>query len=378
MRTDMKILGVVVAVALFPVAAANAADDLQILTWPTPLAAGTMDVEVGLGQSGQAAELYLDGEMACAVTAEDARCTVDLGPGLHVHLLELIRHTADGPVERVERWVNRPGFEAGLTIQLAARPIGSTCGGRVGWVDPLGGDPTELEITAAGQRLAVSADGRAFGYPCADSGRTRVVSVSAVFPEGRRAEAAVETDSSGHIAAPSPWPVALEATSPALDPCGAVEARIPGVRPALGDGIEIAFVLDPSVDYKVLAGFGANQSDATTRRSWQEASDSFADADGLWYVIPSDPLQRVNGFSEGRENWLGGFFARGAEADSDRSFLADAVAAAGLTADLTDLTEGDEYILIQVRDTGGGIPADIEDYGFDLERARAGDDGRSG
>ncbi len=332
MRTDMKILGVVVAVALFPVAAANAADDLQILTWPTPLAAGTMDVEVGLGQSGQAAELYLDGEMACAVTAEDARCTVDLGPGLHVHLLELIRHTADGPVERVERWVNRPGFEAGLTIQLAARPIGSTCGGRVGWVDPLGGDPTELEITAAGQRLAVSADGRAFGYPCADSGRTRVVSVSAVFPEGRRAEAAVETDSSGHIAAPSPWPVALEATSPALDPCGAVEARIPGVRPALGDGIEIAFVLDPSVDYKVLAGFGANQSDATTRRSWQEASDSFADADGLWYVIPSDPLQRVNGFSEGRENWLGGFFARGAEADSDRSFLADAVAAAGLTA----------------------------------------------
>ena len=225
MRAHTSNLLIVAALALTATAAAAAADDLDILTWPPQLAAGTIEIEVDLGTSGQPAELYLDGEMVCAVTVEDARCTVDLGPGLHVHLLELIRHTADGPAERVERWVNRPGFEAGLTIQLAARPIGSTCGGRVDWNDLQGSDPAELEVTAAGQRLAVSANGRTFGYPCADPGRTQVVAVSAVFPDGRRAEATVETDSSGHIAARPPWPVVLEATSPALDPCGAVEAR---------------------------------------------------------------------------------------------------------------------------------------------------------
>jgi len=333
MRTDMRILGVVVAVSLALPAATTAADDLDILTWPTQLAAGTMEVEVDLGASGQPAELYLDGDLACTATTADSQCTVDLGPNLRVHLLELIRHPADGPVERVERWVNRPGFEAELRIQLAAHPVGGTCGARVKWADPNHSDPEALEIMTAGQRWPVSTEGRTFAYPCADPGHARVVAVSAVFPDGRRAEAAVETDSIGHVAAPAPWPLALEATSAALDPCGAVEARLPGVRPVVGDEFEIVFVLDPRVDYRALAGLGTDSSDAANvKRSWQKASDSLADADGLWYVIPNDPPERVNGFSEGRETWLGGFFARGVEADSERSFLADAVAAAGLTA----------------------------------------------
>ncbi len=337
MRANFRSLFVMAAVALAFAGVANAADDLEILTWPPGLAAGEMEIEVDLGATGQPAELFLDGEMVCAVTAAESRCTVDLGRDLHVHLLELIRGSAGGPVERAERWINRPGAEAGLSIQLAARPIGSTCGGRVGWTDPQRSDPAELEVFAAGQRLAVSADGHTFGYPCADPGRTRVVAVSAVFPDGRRAEAAVETDASGRMVAQPPSPVALEATSPALDPCGAVEAMIPGVRRAGHEGFEVVFVLDPSADYGALAGLGSRGSETANgapspQLSWEKASESLVDADGLWYVIPKTSVERVNGFSEGRESWLGGFFARGADAPRDRPSLADAVATAGLAA----------------------------------------------
>ena len=265
MRADISSLFVVAAVALTAAAVANAADDLEILTWLPGLAAGEMEIEIDLGESGRPAELFFDGEMVCVVTAAESRCTVDLGPDLHVHLLELIRGSAGGPMERAERWVNRPGAEAGLTIQLAARPIGSTCGGRVGWTDPQRSDPARIEIIAAGQRLTVSADGRTFGYPCADPGRTRVVAVSAVFPDGRRAEAAVVTDASGRIAAQPPSPVALEATSPALDPCGAVEAMLPGVRRAGREEFEVVFVLDPSADYGALAGLGSSGSETAHR-----------------------------------------------------------------------------------------------------------------
>jgi len=328
---------IVTAIVAAVAAVATAAGDLEILTWPPGLAAGEVEIEVDLGASGRPAELFLDGEIVCTVTAADSRCTVDLGGDLHVHLLELIRSSAGGPVERAERWLNRPGSEAELAIRLAARPIGGTCGGRVGWTDPQRSDPAELEIFAAGQRLAVSADGHTFGYPCADPGQTRVVAVSAIFPDGRRAEVAVETDASGHIAAQPPSPVVLEATSPALDPCGAVEATLPGVRRAGREGFEVVFVLDPSADYRALSGLGSSGSGTVSgapnpQRSWDEASESLIDADGLWYVIPKAHLERVRGFLVGRESWLGGFFARSADAPGGRPFLADAVGAAGLMA----------------------------------------------
>ncbi len=337
MRTANYRKMIVMAIAVAFAVVANAGGDLEILTWPPGLAAGEVEIEVDLGASGRPAELFLDGEMVCTVTAADPRCTVDLGRDLHVHLLELIRGTTGGPVERADRWVNRPGAEAGLTIQLAARPVGSTCGGRVRWTDPRRGDPVRIEIFAAGQRLAVSADGHTFGYPCADPGETRVVAVSAVFPDGRRAEAVVETDASGHIAAQPPSPVAVEATSRALDPCGAVEAMVPGVRRAEHEGFEIVFVLDPSADYGALAGLGSSGSGTANaplnpQQPWETASESVINADGLWYVIPNRSMERVNGFSQGRESWLGGFFARGAEAPEGRPFLADGVGAAGLMA----------------------------------------------
>ncbi len=90
-------------------------------------------------------------------------------------------------MQRVERWLNRPGHEADLEIELASRPIGNVCGGRLNWFDVHGRQPAALEAEAAGERMAVSPDTRTFGYPCAEVGSTEVVTAEVVFDDGRRA-----------------------------------------------------------------------------------------------------------------------------------------------------------------------------------------------
>ena len=46
--------------ALMSAVPSRAEDGLQILTWPSGLVAGTINVEVSLGPSGAPAELFLD------------------------------------------------------------------------------------------------------------------------------------------------------------------------------------------------------------------------------------------------------------------------------------------------------------------------------
>jgi len=70
----------------------------------------------------------------CNATASRPKCTVNLGPDPHVHLLELIRRDGSGQVtERVERWVNRPGEEAELPVEVRRRVNGFGAG-RGNWL----------------------------------------------------------------------------------------------------------------------------------------------------------------------------------------------------------------------------------------------------
>ncbi len=310
-------------------ASTAAAAGPAILTAPLGLVNGVLEVEVDLAGSAAAATLFLDGVEACAPTASEPTCRVDLGQGLHVHLLELVVEGAAGRVQRVERWLNRPGREADLEIELASRPIGDVCGGRLSWHDVHGQRPSVLEVEAAGEHIPVSAENRIFGYPCAAAGATEVVAAAAVFPDGRRASSVALTGDTGKSAGAGPQSIVLEGAATGGSPCSSTG---PG-RPARIEGFEVAFVLDPTVDYAALAGLGDRAGAGLDAASaWDRASSAFSDADNLWYLRPDSALLRLDGFSRGRETWLGSFFQIGSSPLNTGLRLSDAVATAGLVA----------------------------------------------
>ena len=288
MRTAQLSFFVLGAVA---VAAVVAASGPAILTAPLGLVNGGLEVEVDLGGSSGPATLYLDGVEACAPAESASTCRVDLGPDLHVHLLELVVTGTDGGVQRVERWLNRPGYEADLEIELASRPIGNVCGGRLNWFDVHGQQPADLEVDAAGERLAVSSDTRTFGYPCAEVGSTEVVTAEVVFVDGRRGAAVALTADSGRSAGSEPQSLVLEVKSSGADPCAnAVDSVSGAVAGAEPQGFEVAFVLDPTVKPAALAGLGGGGMTS----AWDLATTALSDADRLWYVRPDGSFEPVS------------------------------------------------------------------------------------
>lgn len=325
MRTAQLIFFASAAVSVASVAAASGP---AILTAPPGLVNGVLEVEVDLGGSTGPAALYLDGVEACAPTAAEPKCRVDLGAGLHVHLLELVVEGTGGGAQKVDRWLNRPGYEADLEIELASRPIGNVCGGRLNWFDVHGRHPADLEADAAGERMAVSPDTRTFGYPCPEVGSTEVVTAEIAFDDGRRAVAAALAADSGRSAGAEPQVMVLEAKSSATDPCapaiGAVAGAVAAAEP---QGFEVAFVLDPTVNFAALAGLHGGVASG-----WDLATTALSGADRLWYVRPDVSLERIDGFAGGRDTWLGQFFQVASSPAPAELRLADAVATAGLAA----------------------------------------------
>ncbi len=114
----------ILATAAF-VAPSSGAEPMRILTYPTGLVTGELEVKVDLGPEARPAELYLDGERACSLSLLPAGgtppaitgCTVDLGPDPHVHLLELIGE--DGA--RVERWVTCGAARSASSLDMHLR-----------------------------------------------------------------------------------------------------------------------------------------------------------------------------------------------------------------------------------------------------------------
>ncbi len=348
----------IVLAATGVVAAETAADaGLRILTYPIGLVTGEQTIEVALGAGDEPAELYLDGEQACRVTASDPRCLIDLGDAPHVHLLELIRFDASGRVAaRVVRWVNRPGQEAELAIQLTPRSPQGICGGKVLWSHPLKKDPVLTEVRQDGRILRVQDDGRSFRFPCPDPDEPHVLTASAIFSDGRRAEAVAVSGGFGGSTETELTAVALVGDSESREPCAAVAAELGDqVKQAEHSGFEVVFVLDPTAGYRTLAASGwtkgmmptnlnstkqfdtfvqqgSKGSDARAKNSWKKAESAFIDADKLWFVLPDENLQRANGFGQGKMNWLPMLFNFGSVKLHEKPRIADAVAASGLVA----------------------------------------------
>jgi hypothetical protein len=182
-------------VATFTVALASAAAsmatvaDLAILTFPVGLVVGEHEFEVDLGASRAAAELSLDGQRVCSLGGDIDHCTVDLGRDPKVRLIELTRRDATGVVIASDRrWINRPGQEAELDLRFAPRDPSGICRGSLVWLHPAKQSPSLLLIQHNGRSLRIGDDGRSFAFPCPDPGVPNLVTASAIFPDGRRAE----------------------------------------------------------------------------------------------------------------------------------------------------------------------------------------------
>jgi len=370
----------------FPAGAAPEGE-LAILTYPIGLVVGEQPIEVDLGPSGEPAELYLDGEPMCSLTAAKPRCTVDMGAAPHVHLLELFRFDSSGRVvAMVSRWVNRPGQEAELAIRLTPRSEGGICGGSALWSHPLKKDPVLLEVKQDGLNLRIGGDGRSFRFPCPDPDVPHVLTASAIFPDGRRAEAvALSGGFGGHteaglvavpLVADGEGPSACEVLQSA--PGSAVEGSDEG-------GFEVVFVLDPNAGYRTLMASGwtkgmmptttnstkqfdnlvqqgSKGSDARAKNSWKKAESALIEADKLWFVLPDENLQRANGFGQGKMNWLPMLFNFGSVKLHEKPRIADAVAASGLVAAAGPRKRAVVVIL--------GNKADRDGSGFSAEEAR--------
>ncbi len=341
----------------FAIGFAAESGDLAILTYPVGLVTGPHAVDVDLGAGGGPATLYLDGQQVCAVSAGSTQCEVDFGEAPHVHLLELVRTDSSGDaIGHAARWVNRPGQEAELVIQLVPRKANGVCGGKALWSHPSKRDPVLLEVTENGQLLRIREDGRSFAYPCPDADEPHVLAASAIFPDGRRAEAVALSGSFGGVTEAGLSAVALTAGGSGEDPCALVTAEL-GENVSIFDnaGFEVVFVLDPTAGYRTLLATGWSKgmmptttsttkqfdslvqqgskgSEAKAKNSWKRAESSLIDAEKMWLVLSNENLQRANGFSQGKMNWLLLLFNYGSAKIEGNPRIADAVATSGLVA----------------------------------------------
>ena len=339
------------------VGAAAESSDLAILTYPVGLVTGEHAVDADLGVDGQPADLYLDGQHVCSMSAASTRCQVDFGQAPHVHLLELVRKDdAGGITAHASRWVNRPGQEAELVIQLTPRTANGVCGGKALWSHPSKRNPVLLEVTENGQPLLIREDGRSFAYPCPDVNEPHVLAASAIFPDGRRAEAVALSGSFGGVTEAGLSAVALTAEGGGEDPCTAVTAGLGDTVSVVDNaGFEVVFVLDPTAGYRTLMASGWSKgmmptttsttkqfdslvqqgskgSEAMPKNSWKRAESSLIDAEKMWFVLSNENLQRANGFSQGKMNWLLLMFNYGSAKIEGKPRIADAVATSGLVA----------------------------------------------
>jgi hypothetical protein len=335
-------------------------DSLRILTYPTGLVTGELEVKVDLGSEAQPADLYLDGNRACSMRSGSSECRLNLGPDPHVHLLELVRQRGAGKEsERAVRWVNRPGQEAELDLVIARSPGGEVCGARLGWAHPERQAPAELKVVLDGRELEIL-DGFSVRFPCPQPESSHVLVASAVFPDGRRAEFVAVTGGFGDQTSVELTAVPLVSEAGGVSPCELDSSEWTAeAKPAAESGYEVVFVLDPEVRYRPLLASGwdlgrelggdffdrmASPSPPTgglgvrsegmekPRPSWRKAQATLFGAERIWYVAPDSGLHRVNGFAFGRARWLELLFKFGTTEIPDRPRIADAVAASGLVA----------------------------------------------
>lgn len=386
-RTVFLLVIAAISSVPYPATAVTGESQLRILTYPIGLVTGEQVFEVELGPTGESADFFLDGAPLCSVTVAKPRCAVDLGDAPHIHLLELIRRGSDGRVvEHTSRWINRPGQEAELAVQLSARSSEGVCGGKALWSHPAKRDPVLLEVTENGRLLRIREDGRSFAFPCPDPEEPHVLTASAIFSDGSRAEAVALSGGFGGSAETGLTAVALTPEFDDVEACQSVALRFSDeVTIADGAGFEVVFVLDPTAGYRTLMASGWHEgmmpttttgtkqfdtlvqqgskgSDARPKNSWKRAESAFIGAEKMWFVQPDKNLQRANGFAQGKMNWLPLLFNFGSVKLDHKPHLAEAVAASGLVAAAGPRRRAVVVIL--------GNKAEREDSAFTAEQAQ--------
>ncbi len=328
----------------------QSAGDLAIPTYPVGLVTGELLVQAELGATATPATLYLDGEAVCEMTTSQTSCTVDLGPDPHVHLLELVRPAASGrDVERAFRWINRPGQEAELRLQLSPADASGQCKARVFTNHPQRQRPVVLEVLLNGNPLPFGSDGAA-AVPCPTDDASHILVASGIFPDGRRVEDVRLIG--GYAGRAESELTALPVLADQAGDCTAVDWPDEVVRVEKAN-YEVVIVLDPSVPFQSIfktgwhlgSGSAAKStdkafdtfvgdegSDMRPLATWQRAEVPFQTAEKIWYVAPGEGLPRINGFSAGKKNWLQLLFKFGMSDFPGNPRLADAVASSGLVA----------------------------------------------
>ena len=160
---------------------------MEILSYPIGLLVGLFPVAVDLGPGGEPAHLLLDGRPACIVTARVPACTVDLGQGPRLHRLELVRTDNNGRiVERVERWVNRPGIQSEVRVQGNCDEKRRECAFTMTWAHPVKLDPKKVSLALDG-RVVSTAVSHTVRVPFPKGAPPQVLTADAVFADGARA-----------------------------------------------------------------------------------------------------------------------------------------------------------------------------------------------
>ena len=159
---------------------------MQILTYPVGVVVGILPLIVELGVPPRPASLHLDGKIVCALTVQAPGCSVELGPAPRIHLLELVRADESGrAVERVTRWVNRPGADqAEVQTRTTCAPGADTCKVVIGWAHPERLNPSRIRTALDGKRVTLPKN-RTLTVPAAAM-RGTLLTVELSFPDGHR------------------------------------------------------------------------------------------------------------------------------------------------------------------------------------------------
>jgi hypothetical protein len=203
-----------------------------------------------------------------------------------------------------------------------------------------------LDVTHNGRRLRISDNGHSFAFPCPDPDEPNMMVASAVFPDGRRAEAVKITGGFGGLTGVEMTAVPLVATDPDRADCGSLESILGPSAIAVEDaGFEVVFVLDPLAPYRGLVDTPGAKGQHSS--AWRRSDSSLFDAEKIWFVTPNADLHRIDGFGSsslkgffrkgfqspsGKGDWLNKLFTVGMSPHHGEVRLADAVAASGLVA----------------------------------------------
>jgi hypothetical protein len=312
-----------------------------------------LPVLANLGPATNEAQVFLDGRPACALTATAPVCNVDLGPELRVHLLELVRRDGRGQVvERVRRWINRPGAQAEVYLNSDCPAQASECTASIGWGHPNKLDPLAMTVTVNGAPVAreVRHDIR-FRVP---KDRAVAVGVDAIFPDGRRASQ-TRVFGGGYVGSAESTlqavPIVLARGATAPSTIGGLPVRAIEDAPE-----EVAFVVEP-LALEALRGLWQQSraepvkpvdggSFATRRIEMSGGGGFYGNAElvgleAMTVVIPNEDLNRFDVFKlpgrgnpghllSGRDNWMRPLALSSDSLGGRRMRLADAVASAGM------------------------------------------------